>query len=87
MFIQVNSKDKQGNPITKQVNLLNASIIHDINPDDPDNKGKYKSVIYMGNGYAAYSMLTEAQLVTAVQGAVVTEQDVINKQSFNNEVQ
>lgn len=80
MFVEVNSTDKQGKSITKQVNLLNASIIHDINPDDPENKGKYKSVIYMQNGYAAYSMCSAAQLVLAVQGAVVHEQAIIQQQ-------
>jgi len=84
MFVEVKGKDKQGNDITKQVNLLNASIIHDINPDDPDNKGKFNSVIYMQNGYAAYSMCSAAQLVQAVQGNVVPEQAIIQQQ---NEVQ
>ena len=87
MFVEVNSTDKQGKSITKHVNLLNASIIHDINPDDPDNKGKFNSVIYMQNGYAAYSMCSAAQLVQSVQGNVVHEQAIIQQGATNEQSQ
>ena len=83
MFVQVLTPSKDGELIKKQINLLCASVIHDINPDDAGNKGKFRSVIFMPNGYAAYSYLTADQLVKAVQGSVVPEQDIINKEAVS----
>ena len=79
MFIEVLMPDKKGELIHKHVNLSTATVIHDINPEASDNKGKFRSVIFMPNGYAAYSNLTAAQLITLQEGAVVSERSIITE--------
>lgn len=77
MFIKVDTL-VEGKMVPKHINVLMCTVVHDILPDDPKNKSGHKSVLYNSNGYASYSYLTADQIISAVQGNVVTEKDIVN---------
>ena len=75
MFIKVETIVK-GKLVPRHVNVLMCTVIHDISPDDESNKHGHKSVLFNSNGYAVYSYLTADEIITAVQGTVVTEEAI-----------
>lgn len=77
MFVAVNMPDKKGEMVSKHINLSTATIIHDIDPEAHDNKGGFRSVIFMPNGYAAYSNLSSEELMQIEQGGAINEANYI----------
>lgn len=81
MFLLTYKADKDGNLSARFVNLMNATVIHAVDPDAEKNYGSFNSVIFMSNGYACYSYLYPEEIVMAVQGEVVTESSIKDKLS------